>query len=127
LGAAFLKGGEIGSAWFASYGPIARYIKGWDPGLLGEILEQVAALRGSPLTPAESELFSNIAAKYEYQIVFDAMPIKRGVDYVRFLVQLVISHHKFAAGASIVGGSPRIGVVTYKGGKFRILEAHDEV
>jgi hypothetical protein len=120
------KDGAIGSAWFASYGPIARYIKGWDPGLMGELLEQLATLRGAPLTEAETGLFESIAQKYEYQIVFDAMPIRRGVDYVRFLVQLVISHHKFAVGASIVGGSPRIGVVTYKGGKFRILEANDE-
>ena len=124
---AVAKDGNIGSAWFASYGPIARYIKGWDPGLVGELLEQFSNLRGSPLTPEEIQIFEGITEKYEYQIVFDAMPIKRGIDYVRFLVQLVISHHKFAVGASIVGGNPRIGVVTYKGGKFRILEAGDEV
>jgi len=58
--------------------------------------------------------------------VFDAMPINRGIEYVRFLVQLVISHHQFAVGAPIVGGSPRMGVVTYKGGGFRIFELGED-
>jgi hypothetical protein len=69
----------------------------------------------------------DVATKHEYQIVFASMPLKRGIEYVRFLDQLVISHHKFAVGAPIVGGSPRIGFVTYKGGGFKILGAEGDV
>lgn len=114
--------GALGSAWFASYGPIQRYIKGFDPALGVELAAKIEQLRGSPLSAEESKSVDEIVKKYEYQIVFPSMPIKRGIEYVRFLVQLVISHHKFAIGAPIVGGSPRIGVVTYKGGEFKILD-----
>jgi hypothetical protein len=52
----------------------------WDPDLLGELLAQFEAWRGTPLTPTETEVLESIRAKYEYQIVFDAMPIRRGVE-----------------------------------------------
>lgn len=120
-----ISNGVLGSAWFASCAPIVRYIKGYDTGLSTALMAEFEKIKGTPLTPAEIKTLQDVAQKHEYQIVFDAMPIKRGIEYVRFLVQLVISHHKFAVGAPIVGGSPRIGVVTYKGEGFKILEEED--
>src|SRR4051812_47497102 len=64
---------------------------------------------------------NEVADKSEYQIVFNSMPIERGIEYVKFLVQLVISHHRFSTGAPIVGGTPRVGLVTYKSEDFKIL------
>jgi hypothetical protein len=119
--------GALGSAWFASYAPIQRYIKGYDPELGSAMMARFAAIRGTALTAEETQSLEDIAAKHEYQIVFASMPLKRGIEYVRFLVQLVISHHKFAIGAPIVGGNPRIGVVTYKGGGFKILGTEGDV
>ncbi|HTC92883.1 MAG TPA: hypothetical protein VK699_05470 [Terriglobales bacterium] len=113
--------GDIGAVRFATCNPISRYILGYDEGLLDAIIDHVNTIR-PPLTRAEVQGLYNVAAKFRYQIVFTGMPIKRGIEYVRFLVELVINHYKFVEGASIVGGKCRIGVVTYRGGKFKILE-----
>jgi hypothetical protein len=124
-GALTIGSGNLGSAWFASCTPIFRYVKGRDPALLDAIMEKCEEIHGSPFTEDQKTSVREVADKSEYQIVFNSMPLKRGIEYVRFLVQLVISHHRFAVGAPIVGGCPRVGLVTYKGEGFKILE--DEV
>jgi hypothetical protein len=57
------------------------------------------------------------------------MPIEQGIEYVRFLVDLAIKHFHFSSGFAhepftekVVGGRSRLGVVTYRGEKFRILD-----
>ena len=50
------------------------------------------------------------------------MPIEEGIAHVKFLVDLAINHHRYAVGAPIVGGQARVGLVTYKGEQFKILE-----
>jgi len=114
--------GEFGSVWFALNEPIYRYVKGYDRGLLGELKNYFTQIRGSNFTSQEETQISNILQKYEYPIPFVAMPMQEGVAYVRFLVEMVINHHRFALGAPIVGGKAHIGLVTYKGEKFQIIE-----
>jgi hypothetical protein len=118
-----IASGNLGSAWFAACTPITRYVKGHDPELLAAVITKCEEIHGGAFTDDQKKAVQDVAAKSEYQIVFNAMPIARGIEYVRFLVQLVISHHRFATGAPIVGGCPRIGLVTYKGDEFKILES----
>jgi hypothetical protein len=49
-----------------------------------------------------------------------------GVAYVKFLVEMVVNHHRFAVGAPIVGGKARIGLVTYKGEKFQFIDGAND-
>jgi len=114
--------GDFGSIWFALNEPIYRFKKGYDRALLKELKQYFAQLRGAPLTPEENAMIEQMVAKYEYMIPFPAMPIEEGIAFVRFLVEMVIKHHRFAIGAPIVGGKARIGLVTYRGEKFKILE-----
>ncbi len=116
-----IPSGNLGSAWFAACTPIFRYVKGRDPVLVDAIVNKCEEIHGTPFTDEQKQSINEIADKSEYQIVFNAMPVERGIEYVRFLVQLVISHHRFATGAPIVGGRPRIGVVTYRADGFKIL------
>ncbi len=113
--------GKFGSNWFATFEPIRRYIKGYDPRLVEELKGYFSQLRNSPFNPAEEQKIKEILSKYEYPIPFIAMPIDEGVAHVRFLVELAINHHRFAVGAPIVGGNAVIGLVTYKGEQFKIL------
>ncbi len=113
--------GNFGSDWFATFGPIRRYIKGFEPELLEELEKYFIQLRGSPFSSAERDKIKEIVGKHEYQIPFIAMPIKEGIAHVKFLVELAINHHRFAVGAPIVGGEAKIGLVTYKGEQFKIL------
>src|SRR5262249_20147055 len=97
-------------------------LKGYSLDLINEMGAWLIQKRGGQaLDPAEQAEINQILGKYEYQIPFAAMPLKEGIQYVRFLVELVINHHRYAVGAPVVGGKCRIGSVTYLGGKFEIL------
>lgn len=114
--------GEFGTNWFATFDPIRRYILGFDPDLLNAVIAYTESLQGRPYSPDEVEHLSAIVQRHEYQIPYGAMPMKEGLDHVRFLVELVINHHRYAVGAPIVGGKARIGMVTYRGEQFQIVE-----
>lgn len=109
-------------AWFATFDPIERYLVGFDRGLLGELSTYVEGLLGRPLTQDEINGFGPIREKYGYRISLDSMPIQAGIEYVRFLVQLVIQHYRFTSPHPVVGGRTKLGVVTYKEENFRLLE-----
>lgn len=114
--------GNFGTNWFAEFGPIQRYVLGFDKSLIDELLAFFEKLRGKPYEENELNEIGEIIRKHEYQIPFSAMPMREGVDHVRFLVELVINHHRYASGAPIVGGEAHIGMVTYRGEQFEILD-----
>jgi len=113
---------DFGSNWFSLFAPIQRYIKGIDKRLFEELAKYFTQIRGSNFTNAENKKISQILAKYEYQIPFAAMPMEEGIAHVRFLVEMVVSHHHFAVGPPVVGGKACIGLVTYKGENFQVLK-----
>ena len=117
--------GKFGTDWYAIYEPIRRYIKGFDPHLLDQVFEKIVQFLGRDITVDEWKEINEIIQSFEYAIPYDPMPLEEGVDHVRFLVELVINHHRFSEGAPVVGGSARIGKVTYKGEKFEILNNND--
>ena len=119
--------GDFGGNWFSLYGPIFRYTKGYDENLPKELKDYIENLRGSPLNPQEESTFNGIFYKHEYKIPFGGMPIDEGVAHVKFLVEMVVNHHRFAIGAPVVGGKAQIGLVTYKGEKFSILKGVQDV
>lgn len=114
--------GEFRPVWFALNDPIFRYHKGYDRNLVAELKNYFVQLRGAPLTDAEDGAITNILNRHEYPIPFGGMPMDEGVEYVKFVVEMVINHHRFAIGAPIVGGNAQVGKVTYKGEKFQILK-----
>lgn len=114
--------GAFRPVWFSLNETIVRYQLGYDRNLIRELKQYFAQLRGSPLTSKEDAAIAAILKKHEYVIPFGGMPMEEGVAYVRFVVEMVINHYRFAIGAPVVGGKARIGLVTYKGEKFRILE-----
>jgi hypothetical protein len=124
-----LNRGETGVTWYSMYEPIVRYINGYDPAILSELKTHAEGLLGRPFTAGEVEEIGTIVGKYQYMVSFASMPIEQGIEYVRFLVDLAIKHFHFSSGFAhqpftekIVGGRTRIGVVTYKGDSFRILD-----
>jgi hypothetical protein len=111
---------HFGSAWFAMGDPITRYNKGIDTQTMFSLEAYVDQIR-QPLTEAERLQFRQVAQGREYPIVFNGMPIAKGIKYVRFLVDLVIGHHMFTVGASVVGGSCKVGYVTYEKNAFTVI------
>jgi hypothetical protein len=113
--------GVFRPVWFSLNDPIVRYELGYDRNLIAELKQYFVKLRGSPLTNAEDAAIVAILNRYTYVIPFHVMPMEEGVAYVKFVVEMVINHHRFATGAPIVGGKVQIGLVTYKGEQFQIL------
>ena len=114
--------GQFGANWFALFEPIRRYFKGCDPALLQDVESFFEKLRGKPLTAKQRKTLFQLVARHEYKVPFAAMPMEEGVQHVRFLIDLVINHFRFAFGAPVVGGRVRIGKVTYRGEKFKIIQ-----
>lgn len=114
--------GNFGANWFAIVEPIRRYHKGFDKNLIEELANWFVSKLGRPFTPAEQVEAQQIVNRHEYGVPFPAMPMYEGVQYVRFLVELVVNHHKYVVGPSVVGGKAQIGMVTYRGEQFQILD-----
>lgn len=117
------KQGSFSSNWFSLFEPIRRYSKGIDQRLFNELMEYFEKLLGRKYSQQEIAAVEKIRSKYIYEIPYGAMPIAEGIEWVKFQVELVINHFRYAVGAPIVGGEARVGVVTYKGKKFEILES----
>lgn len=123
--------GQPGVTWYSMYEPIVRYINGYDQNIVADLKAYVEGpgLLGRPLAPDELVEIEEILQKYQYTVSFGSIPIEQGVEYVRFLVELAIKHYHFSSGFAhepwtekIVGGRVGLGVVTYKGEGFRILD-----
>lgn len=110
--------GAFGTNWFGQHNAITRFIKGFDPLLIDEIVDHLLKRYG--ITPVGNELslrISQIASRHEYHTAFDAMPLMEGIDYVRFTLDMAVNQHRFVIGAPPCGGNPRIAVITRKGFK----------
>ncbi len=123
-GSAILQRGQgnFGTNWFAMYEPIHRYILGFSPPLIDQIVGYMINEKKIEWTEKDKEEIGKIIAGFEYPIPFAALPMKGGIEHTRFLVELVINHHKYVIGAPVVGGKAKIGMVTYKGDQFKILD-----
>lgn len=117
------KPGQFGTNWFAMYAPIQRYFKGYDENLLKELMDYLLPKLGKPLTKAQEDNLKAKLAKHEYQVPYGAMPLQEAVDHVKFLAELMINHHRFVAGAPVVGGRVALGKVSYRGERFEILNS----
>lgn len=114
--------GAFGASFFASFEPIRRYVFGADQAVVAAIVAQFLAREGrAQLDPGEVTAIHQILTNAMYQIPFNAMPIDQAVAYARFLVDLVINHHRYTLGPSVVGGTCRVGKVSYRGGRFELL------
>jgi hypothetical protein len=116
--------GEYGTNWFSLDEPIYRYIKGSTPALRKQISALCKEIKGADLTPEEEERLGTIFRKQEYSVPFGAMPLLEGIEHARFLVELVIHHHRYVAvGAPVVGGRVQIGFAKCGEQRFEILAA----
>ena len=113
--------GSFGTSWYAMPRPIFRYIKGFDSDLMVEIEGFLTSKLARSLTGLEQTELQQLVRSYEYNILYSAMPLGEGVAHTRFLVELVIGHHRYATGAPVVGGQVRLGKASYLGGPFEIL------
>jgi hypothetical protein len=112
--------GKFGTNWFGQYFGISRFVKGFDPALMNDVVGYFVENCGVKVDKQLEEGLGQVLAKHEYRMPFDAMPLIEGIDHVRFLLDMVINQHRYVIGAPVCGGNVRIAVVTKKG--FKLLE-----
>jgi hypothetical protein len=115
------KPGDYSLNWIGSIDQINRYMKGYSDEMLAELRQYLEKTHPITFSSEQNEI-NSILAKSEYIIPTTVMPLAVGIEFVRFLVQLTIDHHRFAMGPAYVAGGPKIGVVSYAGKPFEILE-----
>lgn len=114
---------ELNLNWFGSVSePLERYFKGYSQMILTPLLEQFEKIHGSALSEQDKLDINALLAKHEYLTTASLMPVSVGIEYVRFLLELVIGHYRFDVGISPVTGPIRIGTATYASGRFEVLK-----
>lgn len=99
---------DFGADWFGQTDAISRLIHGYDNNLILEMIN-----RGLDKTVIDQILSSH---RFQYPIVFNAMPLQDSIDLAVYLVQLTIGRFRFVAGAPVCGGEIDVAVITP--GKF---------
>jgi hypothetical protein len=130
--------GDFKSAWFASPMPIGRLIKGYDARLVDPLVDyciQLLHLSGTDQRTEQEQQRERdritgevvqILNGAESPVPFNGMPIKEGIVYARFLIDVVAKSFRFGFDLPTVGGSVKIGMVTYSAvDNFLILEEGD--
>jgi hypothetical protein len=108
--------GVFGSTWKGTTHGIARFHKGFAFEALDRVVQAVLTHFGNQMNPTLQQDISQIVKGTEYQIPFDGMPLQEGVQYVRFLLDIMINQTRFVVGAPTCGGRPRIAVISKDGG-----------
>ena len=124
--------GKFGQIAFGMFDPIKRYLCGYSNELIKDYESYFKDKKQVNITNTDIDSLQKILDKHEYKAACYAMPIKVGVEYVRFLIGIAINHCKYVTNepepgkrsqAHIVGGKIQIGTVTYRGEPFQILES----
>jgi len=99
----------FGVSWYGLNDGIVRFHFGYDSVLKNEVLtlfENDAEMK---------ENISEIFKKYEFRCDWGSMPLQDAIDYVNYLVNIMIGKHRFYHGVPLCGGQIDIAIVTYKG------------
>lgn len=105
------KEGNFGTNWFGNYMPITVLIKQMNPMIIEEVIGYFVKERGVSFSDDDKSKIEKILGKYENKIPYAAMPLKEGIEHVKFLLDTVIGMTKWVVGAPICGGPTRVGIV----------------
>jgi hypothetical protein len=103
--------GNFGTNWFGVYEGIARFFKGYDVKLINELIAYFVEKKGVDYSGGDKKTINQIMAKHEYQVPYGGMPLKEGIEHVKFLLDLVINQHKFVVGAPVCDAPMHIAVI----------------
>ena len=68
------------------------------------------------------EAVRNVVRSHEKKVPFQAMPLRQGIDYVNFLLDIMIGQHHFVQGAPTCGGPVRIAIITPEEGYKEVTD-----
>jgi hypothetical protein len=119
---------EFGVDSWGADEPIRRYLSGYDDNLVSELRSNFRDRVGYELPEEDwKSMFGDVLANHRKYNPYAHMPLREGIEYTRWLVELVINHYRFAEVSRLVGGEPRIGAATYAQGEFLMLTSIDRL
>lgn len=107
--------GVFGCIWKGMTEGVVRFHKGFSFGHLNAVIETIKGHAGVTIDTDLRRKIDEVVRSAEYYIPFDGMPLQEGVDYVRFLLDVMINQTRFVVGAPMCGGRVRIAVVQTTG------------
>ncbi|NQU63129.1 MAG: hypothetical protein HQ517_02435 [SAR324 cluster bacterium] len=103
--------GNFGAQWGGQNDGIVRFHKGFDTNRLDLLVNVIGGHFNQQLPPDVIQKINDIYRAAEFRIVFDAMPLQEGIDYVKFCLDIMINQSRFVIGAETCGGNVRIAVI----------------
>lgn len=107
--------GNFGSDWGGQYDGVQRFHKGYQPQVIESAITALLDTIGVDADDLDQEAVSRAiqgaVSPHEYQVPFVAMPVQEGVDYVKFLLQMMISQNRFVFESPTCAGPIRLAVV----------------
>lgn len=125
--------GNFGSNWGGQFDGVRRFHKGYDPELINAFLDRILGTLDIDLEEGSEEaqqieaVARETLSQFEYQVPFVAMPLQEGIDYVKFLLEMMILQNRFVVGAPTCGGPIRLGVVRKYEGFEWVTEPEFEI
>jgi hypothetical protein len=101
---------NFGINWFGLVDGIVRFHWGYDDRLRFELQEILKSSKDLDL-----KAIDDIFLKHQYPADFGSMPLQDAIDYVNYLINLVIGRFRFYNGVPLCGGEIDIAIITYKG------------
>lgn len=93
---------NFGANWFGQTDAITRMYKGFDPRAVNEIAQG---------TESDQNTIREILQRFEYPVLFDGMPLQDAIDFVLWLISLVIGRFRFVIGVPTCAGDIDIAVI----------------
>lgn len=118
-----IKNPPEGVTWEGVSVALERIHHGFDAAMLKAFLEQIQegaeTIKNSRLNAQDVQVFRDklfpVLQGHNVRPNFSAMPIQQGVDYVRFLINVMIAWCRFMDGAPVCGPPVQVAVVTKRG------------
>ncbi len=98
---------DFGANWYGMTDAIVRFHYGRDEKFYETIEKNLE------ISKEKMQEFVNHSNKvFQYQLLFNAMPLNDAIEYAHFLVDLVINRFKFVIGPEMCGGDIDLAVIT---------------
>ncbi len=96
------KSPSFGANWFGQADAITRMYKGSDPRAVKALAEAVKT---------DTNTIQQILNQFEYPVIFDGMPLQDAIDFVLWLINLVIGRFRFVVGVPTCAGDIDVAVI----------------
>jgi hypothetical protein len=108
--------GQFGVSWWGVIHPVTRFIKGFDPGLLDQLVKHLSGRFHFSVAEGDKREIAEVVNKGEYAVPYQAMSLQEAVNLTKFLLSLPINFAHFAVGAPVCGGQIRVAVISKRAG-----------